>query len=86
MPTISNFYGIKITMYYDDHGIAHFHAKVADHEAKYNVETLELIEGDLPTAKQKLVDAWAILHHREIIANAKRIKRRLKLRKIDPLR
>ncbi|HBF76754.1 MAG TPA: DUF4160 domain-containing protein, partial [Clostridiaceae bacterium] len=27
MPEISSFYGIKITMYYNDHLPPHFHAK-----------------------------------------------------------
>lgn len=28
MPEISLFYGIKVTMYYDDHNPPHFHAEL----------------------------------------------------------
>ena len=34
MPVISRFFGIVITMYYNDHGLPHFHAKYGEHRAK----------------------------------------------------
>jgi hypothetical protein len=30
MPTISEFFGMRITMYFDDHGDPHFHARYAE--------------------------------------------------------
>jgi len=35
MPTISEFFGILIRMYWDDHPPPHFHALYAEHEAQY---------------------------------------------------
>jgi hypothetical protein len=33
MPTLSTFYGIKITMNYNDHPPPHFHAEYQEYEA-----------------------------------------------------
>ncbi|MCT8342979.1 MULTISPECIES: DUF4160 domain-containing protein [Photorhabdus] len=48
MPTISEFFGILIRMYYDDHNPPHFHAYYGEHEAIISIETLEVMEGSLP--------------------------------------
>jgi hypothetical protein len=48
MPTISEFFGILIRMYWDDHPPPHFHAIYAEHEAQYNIATLDVIQGALP--------------------------------------
>jgi hypothetical protein len=37
MPTISEFFGIVIRMYWDDHPPPHFHALYGEHEAQYNM-------------------------------------------------
>ncbi len=51
MPTISEFFGIVIRMYWDDHPPPHFHAIYAEHEAQYNIATLDVIHGSLPTPR-----------------------------------
>lgn len=38
MPEISSFYGIKITMYYDDHLPPHFHAKYGNTEVLIDIQ------------------------------------------------
>ena len=43
MPTISEFYGILIKMYFDDHAPAHFHAFYGEHEALIDIRSLEMI-------------------------------------------
>jgi hypothetical protein len=48
VPTISRFFGIVIRMYYDDHAPPHFHAYYGDDVAVIAINTLEVIEGDLP--------------------------------------
>jgi hypothetical protein len=45
MPTISEFFGILIRMYWDDHPPPHFHALYGEHEAQYNIATLDIING-----------------------------------------
>ena len=59
MPVIARFYGILIKMYFRDHGVAHFHAVYAEFNGVFDVNTLEMIEGDLPARAQRLVRDWA---------------------------
>lgn len=44
VPTISRFFGIVITMYFDDHGIPHFHAEHGTGSAHGDLKTLAWIE------------------------------------------
>jgi hypothetical protein len=44
MPTLSEFFGILIRMYRDDHPPPHFQALYGEHEAQYNIATLDVIE------------------------------------------
>ena len=59
MPVIARFYGILIKMYFREHGVPHFHAVYAEFNGVFNVDTLEMIEGDLPPRAQRLVCDWA---------------------------
>ncbi len=59
MPVIARFYGILIKMYFREHGVAHFHAIYGEYNGVFDIETLEMIEGDLPGRAQKLVREWA---------------------------
>lgn len=88
MPTVSQFYGIKIRMYYNEegHNIAHFHARYTNMEAVYNADTLQIIVGDLPAAQRRLVEAWAVIHRKELLTNAERIANGKKPSKIRPLK
>lgn len=71
MPTISMFYGIIIRMYCapKEHTPSHFHAYYQDYKALININTLELMEGNLPKKQLRLVLAWAELHQDELLAN-----------------
>jgi hypothetical protein len=55
MPTISEFFGIVIRMYWDDHPPPHFHALYGEHEAQYAITTLDVINGVLPRRAHALV-------------------------------
>ena len=61
MPVIARFYGILIKMYFAqaEHGIPHFHALYGEHNGVFAIESLELLEGDLPPRAEKLVREWA---------------------------
>ena len=50
MPVIAHFYGILIKMYFSqsEHGVPHFHAVYGEFNGVFSIETLEMIEGDLP--------------------------------------
>ncbi len=88
MPTVSDFYGIVIRMFYDEHhhNIPHFHAQYAEHKVVINARTLEVIIGEIPSNKLKLVEAWAIIHRAEIDENVRRIDRGEKPHKIKGLK
>jgi hypothetical protein len=55
MPRVSEFFGIVIYMYYNDHMPPHFHAEYAEHEAIYEIDTLVVTRGDLPRRAHALV-------------------------------
>jgi hypothetical protein len=55
MPEITRFYGIIIKLFFADHPPPYFHAIYGDYNALFNLETLEIIEGDLPNRATKMV-------------------------------
>jgi len=69
MPTLSQFFGITVRMYYDDHGRPHFHAYYGGEEASIAIDTLEMLEGRLPRRAQALLLEWAAGHRAELRAN-----------------
>ncbi|MGL4613342.1 MAG: DUF4160 domain-containing protein [Shewanella sp.] len=88
MPTISMFYGIIIRMYCapKEHAPAHFHAYYQDFKAVIDIESCELIEGNLPKKQLKLVLAWAELRKEELRADWKLAMESELPFKIDPLK
>jgi len=50
MPVIARFYGIIIKMYFcqNEHGVAHIHAIYGEFNAVFGIDSLKMIEGDLP--------------------------------------
>ena len=59
MPVIARFYGILIKMYFREHGIPHFHAIYGEYNGVFDLDTLEMMEGDLPIRAKRLVIEWA---------------------------
>jgi hypothetical protein len=66
MPEIARFYGIIIKLFFGDHPPPHFHAIYGEYTGLFNLETLEMIEGDLPNRANKLVIEWATLYQNEL--------------------
>ena len=62
MPTISEFFGILILMYYNDHAPPHFHARYGEHEALLRIDPLRILKGYLPPKALSLVIEWAMIH------------------------
>ena len=81
MPEIARFYGIVIKLFFGDHPPPHFHAVYGEHVGLFNIDTLEMIEGDLPNRAKKLVIEWANQHKHEL----KRIWDTQEFRKLPPL-
>ena len=60
MPTISQFYGILIRMYFFDaeqHHLPHIHAQYQGQQAQFSVDGGEVLSGALPRAQTSLVQA-----------------------------
>lgn len=85
MPRISEFYGIVIAMYFDDHPAPHFHVHYAEHAAKVSIATGQVIAGNLPVRAATLVRDWARLRRAELEANWERARRGERLVRIEPL-
>ncbi len=85
MPTISEFFGIFIRMYYDDHNPPHFHAYYGSHSAIVTIETLEVLDGSLPRRAKNMVIEWAIEHRQELLNDWKLAEQHQPLNQIEPL-
>ncbi len=85
MPTISQFYGITIRMYFDDHPPPHFHAYYGNDSAKIDIDTLQISEGKLSRRPLGLVLEWAVEHRDELRENWRRTEAHLPLNEIEPL-
>ena len=89
MPTISMFYGILILMYYYDnkkHSKPHIHAEFGEHQATISIEDGELLGGNLPKAKMRLVQAWIEIHREDLLANWRLAVAGEPVFRIDPLK
>lgn len=85
MPRLSEFYGVIIAMYYNDHAPPRFHAKYSEFEAVIAIPTLDVLRGSLPRRAYALTVEWAIAHRSELMANWERARRGEPLTPIAPL-
>jgi len=85
MPVISRFYGIVITMYYNDHAPPHFHAR---HERDEVVVEIHggLVKGRMSKRALRFVLEWAEQHQDELLEDWNRARDRRPLEPIPPLR
>jgi Domain of unknown function (DUF4160) len=70
MLEIARFYGIIIKLFFSDHPPPHFHVIYGEYNALFDIETLEtleMIEGDLPIRAKKLVIEWATRYQHELL-------------------
>ena len=67
MPEICRFYGIIVYMFFNDHNPPHFRAAFGEYEANILIENGNILDGNLPNNKYKLVAAWAEIHKTELL-------------------
>lgn len=69
MPTIARFYGMVIKMYFlgKEHNPPHFHVIYDDRLGVIDIQTLEMLEGDLPNKALSMVREWGGLHQKELL-------------------
>lgn len=85
MPRVSQFFGVVIYLYHNDHLPSHFHAEYGEFEAVYTIETMEILRGRLPRRAQNMVVEWALMHRDELRANWHRAREQKPLLEIEPL-
>jgi hypothetical protein len=85
MPEISRFFGIIITINYNDHNPPHFHVRYGSQKALISIENLSIIEGKLTPRVLGLTVEWAALHQSELRNNWQLARQQQPLQKIQPL-
>ncbi|WP_428303748.1 DUF4160 domain-containing protein [Lacipirellula sp.] len=85
MPTISQFYGITIRMYFDDHAPPHFHAYYGSDAAAIDIDNLQVLEGKVRRRTLAMVVEWATAHRAELRENWDRATAHQPLQEIAPL-
>jgi hypothetical protein len=86
MPRISSFFGIVISMYWNEggHQVPHFHAEYGEEHASVAFDGT-ILEGTLPARSSRFVREWALLHQAELARNRHLARARQPLDRIDPL-
>ncbi len=85
MPEISRFYGIIISIFFNDHNPPHFHARYGEYKAAIGISNLEIRDGYLPPRTMGLVIEWALIHKNDLFKNWQAVKHGRKLIPIKPL-
>jgi hypothetical protein len=86
---IAMFYGIIVSMYYFDtrqHHLPHVHVRYGEQESVFSIPDGELLEGELRSAKMKLLQAWIEIHRDELMADWMLASQGEAIFKIDPLK
>jgi hypothetical protein len=63
----------------------HFHARYGEFEATIDIDTLQIIEGRLPSRALSLVQEWAIIHRGELLTDWRLCRENAPPAKIAPL-
>lgn len=89
MPVISMFYGLIIRMFFFDaerHHVPHIHAEYGELTAVFSIDDGEILVGELPRQKIRLVQAWIELHREELLADWKLATEGSEVFRIEPLK
>ena len=89
MAVIAMFYGIIISMYFFDdrrHKQPHIHVKYQEHDSVLGIPEGEILEGQIPSNKMKLVQAWIEIHREELLADWELASTGQNIFRIDPLK
>ena len=69
MPEISRFFGIIITINYNDHPPPHFHVRYNSQRALIDIRSLSVIAGSLSPRVLGMVIEWANTHQTALLEN-----------------
>jgi hypothetical protein len=79
------FFGIIITMNYNDHAPPHFHARYGGDQAIIEIQTLQVLGGLLAPRVMGLVAEWALQHRDELLEDWRLARESAPLNRIAPL-
>jgi hypothetical protein len=85
LPEICRFFGIIITMYYEDHLPPHFHVRYGSQKALIVIDSLTILRGQLAPRVFGMVMEWTFLHQEELRVNWQLAREHAPLEKIEPL-
>ena len=85
VPLVSEFNGIKIYLYWQDHAPPHFHAEYGGASVLVDIVEATVMRGAFPFPQLKLVLAWCELHRGELIADWQSAKTHGAIQRIAPL-
>jgi hypothetical protein len=85
MPEISRFYGIVITLNFNDHVPPHFHAWYGDRRAIVEIASGAVMRGELPDSAARMVREWATIHRAELAEAWEQTRRGKAPFSIEPL-
>lgn len=85
MPVLAKFYGIVIRLLCVRSLGARLHAFYGDSELVIHLDTLRVIQGDVPQRVTELVLEWARAHYQELLADSARVFSGLRPLPIAPL-
>ena len=88
MPVLSMFYGIIVRMYMEKlgrHNMPHLHAEYSGEEVVVALNG-EVLEGSIPAAKMKLLEAWMEIHKDDLAANWQLLSSGEQHFRIEPLK
>jgi Domain of unknown function (DUF4160) len=74
MPLISRFFRVSIKMYFNDHGLPHFHAQYQDLKGIFSINSGRLVSGSLPPSIVEVVTKWATNNKTVLMENWKRAR------------
>jgi hypothetical protein len=86
MVKVSEFYGIRIIFWLDDHPPPHFHACYAEYEIQVSIDPIQVMHGQAPGRIESMVLAWAEQHQRELCEAWKMARQMQELPAISPLK
>ena len=85
MPEISLFYGIRITMNWNEHNPPQFHVQYADYQATVLIQEGSIDRGFIPNRQLRLVLAWCEIHRDELMHNWELSRDGKPMNRINPL-
>lgn len=69
MPVIARFYGMIVKMYFlgKEHNPPHVHVLYGECMGVIDIQTAEMLEGDLPSKALSMASEWVSLHQEELL-------------------